>query len=318
MKTFLKNLGCFLLVLLAVSAALTLFDMAVVGNQYSQGYQAALIDKVDRLEALESPKLILVGNSNVAFGFRSEVLERETGMPVVNLGLHAGLGNAFHENIARRNIGPGDIVVLCPTSFADDGAIEDPSLAWITLEKHLDLWPILRAEDVPGMLAAYPHYAFQSFALWVQGKGNRSADGCYARAAFNAYGDIVFRPESGRGEPEDIFRAVTVSPPAISPDTVRRLNEFDRYVKSRGAALLVAGYPIADGPGTAPKADFTAFQRELESQLDCPVISDYTDYFFPYAYFYDTNYHLTEEGALLRTEQLIDDLRSWQSALPTP
>lgn len=316
MKKFCKNLCCFFLVLTVVSIVLILFDMTVVGNQYSHGYQASLIDKVERLKTINEPKIILVGNSNVAFGFQSELLEEEMGMPVVNLGLHGALSNAFHEDIAKLNINQGDILVLCHTSFSNDDVIGDRSLAWITLEKHFDLWRILRMEALPEMFAAYPHYAFQAFSLWAQGVGNRTADSCYAREAFNEYGDISFRPESGRSEPAEIFHEVTVSPPEISPDTIRRLNEYTRYVRSCGATLVVAGYPIADGTGTAPESDFNAFQRELESQLDCPVISDYTDYFFPHAYFYDTQYHLTDEGAAMRTKQLIDDLKCWNPSLP--
>ena len=54
-----------------------------------------------------------------------------------------------------------------------------------------------------------------------------------------------------------------------------------------------------------------AFAAELESRLDCPVISDIDDYFFPYNCFFDTKYRLNEVGARLRTEQLIRDLQKW-------
>ena len=55
-----------------------------------------------------------------------------------------------------------------------------------------------------------------------------------------------------------------------------------------------------------------AFQEELERRLDCTVISNYVDYMFDYTYFWDSNLHLNTEGAKIRTEQLIADIRRWQ------
>lgn len=48
----------------------------------------------------------------MAFGFQSEQIEEAFGLPVVNLGLHGGLGNAFHEEMAKINVCEGDIYYL--------------------------------------------------------------------------------------------------------------------------------------------------------------------------------------------------------------
>ena len=62
---------------------------------------------------------------------------------------------------------------------------------------------------------------------------------------------------------------------------------------------------------TADKEEFIDFKKKLEDELDCDVISDYTDYFIPYKYFYNSKMHLTEEGTEIRTRQLIFDLEKW-------
>ena len=92
--------------------------------------------------------------------------------------------------------------------------------------------------------------------------------------------------------------------------TVERLNELNQYCLQNGARLYVAGYPIGYGQYTPSESEFEKFQSELENKLDFPVISDFTDYFFDYSYFYDTNLHMTTDGAKLRTEQLIEDMRA--------
>lgn len=42
------------------------------------------------------------------------------------------------------------------------------------------------------------------------------------------------------------------------------------------------------------------------------MISNYVDYMFDYKYFYNTEFHLTSEGAEIRTSQLIADVKRWQ------
>lgn len=60
--------------------------------------------------------------------------------------------------------------------------------------------------------------------------------------------------------------------------------------------------------------EYIAFQQQLESKLDCPVISDFTDYFIDYQYFFDTAFHLTDEGTRIRTQLLADDLRKYMDS----
>ena len=92
----------------------------------------------------------------------------------------------------------------------------------------------------------------------------------------------------------------------------RRLNQYNRLIQSKGASLVIAGYPIAYGEyANFTQEDFNVFQENLQAAVDCDVISRYSDYFYPYTYFYDTILHLTAEGADVRTAQLISDLKKW-------
>ena len=139
-KKFVKKVLLFASSVVLILAFQFLFGMLVIGAQYQEDYNASLIDKVARLKNINGPKIILVGNSNLAFGINSPMIERAFGMPIVNLGLHGGLGNAFHEYIAKLNIHSGDIIIVCHSNFSDDDKIDDIALAWITVEYHKDLW----------------------------------------------------------------------------------------------------------------------------------------------------------------------------------
>ena len=311
MKKFLRNIGLLCILVGAVFLALTMIDITFMGSQYQYSYNASLIDKMERLRNTKSPKIILVGNSNLAFGIDSEMLEEAVGMPVVNMGYLGSMGNAFHEEMIRENVGKGDLVVLAHTTYADDDTIPSVPTAWITLDCHKELLGIMRPKDWATILAGYPNYLRNAFMLKITGKGNEDTFDSYSRTAFNQYGDIVRRVESSQMDPEMYFAKETEKLPEINEVCIERLNALNQYVEACGGKMVVAAYPIAYGEHTPFTAkDIELFQKDLETELDCDIISNYIDYLYPYSDFYDQMYHLAEEGVRTRTKQLVLDIKS--------
>ncbi|MCI8557511.1 MAG: hypothetical protein HFI19_07060 [Lachnospiraceae bacterium] len=308
MRKFLKKIVIFFLLFACSGMIVMCFDKKVMGNQFQGSYQAAMLDKTNRLQSIDGPKIILIGNSNVCFGINSAMIEEHFSMPVVNMGLAAGLGNAFLENMLNLGLSEGDIVVVCHSDFSNDDTIIDLGAAWKVLEHHKELWSTLRKKDYFSLAKAYPSYFFDAILSWAQdGKYNKPMEGTsYSRNAFNEYGDIVKRYENTYTFHED-----SVKVPQIDDTCIDRLNRLNRSITEQGATLIVAGYPIADGAYTPEKSEYEMFEAQLRERLECDIISHYTDYFIPYEYFYDSDLHLTEEGAKIRTEQLIQDLDRW-------
>lgn len=311
MKRFLTNLLLMVFLVCLALAAIVSFDFLFIGNQYTQAYTGSILDKTARMESIREPKILLVGNSNLSFGMDSAKLEEATGMPVVNLGLHGGLGNAFHEEWAKPYIREGDIVILCHSDYSSN-SIGDNTLAWVTLEKHTNLWNILRPEDLGGFLRAYPDYFLNCIKNYLSHSDVPIADSAYARCAFNEYGDIICRPVHGTSQ--YTFTQGSLALPGVDSVCLDRMNAFNDYVHSQGATLIMSYYPIAYGEFTPAEADFLAIQDTLRAELNFPIISDIRDYFIPYEYFYDTVFHLNEEGVAIRTNQLIEDLLAWMEA----
>lgn len=310
MKQFLKKICLFLGLFLLSAALVFALHFFVIGNQNLGSFQAALLDKTERLRSIGEPKIILIGNSNLAFGVDSQRIQEALGMPVVNMGLHGGLGNAFLENMGKLGVSEGDIVVVCHSNYDDDGTIPDPALAWITVEMHPEFWKLIPVKAIPQMLKAYPSYLYSSAVRFLTGspKNVPETGTSYSRAGFNAFGDVCVR-----GEDSFVFTEGSVVVPQVGEETAARLNELNRYILSRGATMVVAGYPIGSGEFTPAEAEFDAFEAQLREALDCPVISRFADYFIPYSCFYDTVFHLNDEGVKLRTGQLIADLQDWMN-----
>ena len=176
---------------LIMLALIAVFCFVIVMPQYLLNYQASLIDKNERLCSIDGAKIVLVGNSNWAFGVDSQKLEEAMGMPVVNMGMHGGIGNPFNEQAAVQNIHEGDIVIISYSNFADGDMIKNPELAWITIENHPALWKYIRLKDWPDMIKAYPTYLKDCLDLWSQGIGNMDSGTEYSRLQFNENGDDI-------------------------------------------------------------------------------------------------------------------------------
>ncbi|TFH41223.1 MAG: hypothetical protein E4G96_05935, partial [Chrysiogenales bacterium] len=75
-------------------------------------YLCATIDKHKRLKNARSPRLILMGDSNLAFGVDSKKIQNALHCNVINMGTHLEYGYLFHINEIKPYIRPGDRVLV--------------------------------------------------------------------------------------------------------------------------------------------------------------------------------------------------------------
>lgn len=110
MRKFFYNLIVFVLVFIGVILILA-FVLPYNKNGYmrEQEVKMAMLSVPDR-----KPAVVLLGGSNVAFGYDSEMLSDSLGMPVVNAGLHASIGLKYIIDDCFPRLRRGDILVLSP------------------------------------------------------------------------------------------------------------------------------------------------------------------------------------------------------------
>lgn len=312
MKKFLTKILLLALLCALALGGLYLLTFRVAAPQHRGLYTGAIPDKIQRLETLEGPRIVLVGDSNLVFGINSAMIEEAFQMPVVNLGGHGALGKAFHINMARRNVQPGDIMVVSNTSYADNGVV-DAALMWATVENNTDYRAMIPRESRYDMLKTLPKYMFKTIFLWLTGQGNQMEPDAYSRSAFNEYGDNVFpRPATTTFA----FHSQIVQPPPISEEGMELINDFSDYCAQQGAYCVIVGNPVACDEADPPLEAFEAFEQTLRQMARCEVISDFTDYLYHHTLFYDKPSHLTDDGVILRTQQLIEDLTVWMESHP--
>lgn len=310
LNLFTRNFNGYLklVIKLILAIGLVCFFLLRVFPQYTNSYTGVLADKVDRLMSIEEPKIVLIGNSNLAFGIDSKMLEEEFHMPVVNMGFHGACGNDFHERMMGLNICEGDIYIVCHHVYWDDSQLDHIETVWESVENNVDLWKLINASDYGDMLAGFPAYFRGAIDHYLNCDDieEKTQKLIYSKDAINTFGDIaIHRAYEGYRYFEE------VTPPKIGGVQIDRLNEWNARLREKGAQLLVAGYPIIGGEKIAATEEFRRANEELRRQLDCPVISRFEDYIFDEDLFYGHYLHLTTEGAKKRTEVLINDINGW-------
>src|SRR4051812_31724248 len=63
-------------------------------------------------DRIQEPKIVIIGGSGAHYGYSAREISRETGLPVVNFGSHAGLGLPYILYKARKVLKPNDFAVL--------------------------------------------------------------------------------------------------------------------------------------------------------------------------------------------------------------
>lgn len=288
---------------------LALFVFGIVMPQYATDYTAALADKYERLASVEEPKIILIGDSNVAFGFNSEMIQDAFDMPVVNFGLHGGLGVAFHSDIAKSQISEGDIVIIAPCSYHDELELGNPLLAWMAVENNLFMLRNMPVQAVTELVKAFPTYLKRALTRWTDNEGNLplGEESPYRRCAFNLFGDYALtRSECTM---VDGNYGAYFDSKELAEYVQDYWNDYNEFVESKGARLYMSCPPILELTLYNDSEKILAdLQMQLETGLSFPTISKLTDYVYPLEYFYDTGFHLNDRGKAIRTKQLISDL----------
>jgi hypothetical protein len=108
LRIFLSALTMFLFLLIGWIAILVVAPRPVESRWIDSLYRK----KELLAQAVNGPRVILIGGSSTHFSFSAEAVSRRTGLSVFNLGSHAGLGAEYLLERSERTLRPGDLAVL--------------------------------------------------------------------------------------------------------------------------------------------------------------------------------------------------------------
>ncbi len=305
-----------------VVAALLLAANLVGGALDSQGYwPAGVIEKkTASANRIIGPKILLVGGSNVHFGYSAEHLQAAVGMPAVNMGSQVALGLRYLLHYSRRVIKPGDIVVLAlEYQQYGDYSRKSFSAAPLVLQSLLHDREYF---DSLSLLSRARIAASLSLSQWsrlIRCKLNPAIGQAHIKdylrlktfydpSTTNEFGDETQNTNQiARSIPETLFRPSRRW--AVHPEAVRVLRKFSSEIRAKGASVVIAFPNLYAPAGRLPenKAFFADLVRTA-ALLGLPVLGTPEEAFFDGGEMFDSTYHLTDSGRRRATERLARDL----------
>jgi hypothetical protein len=269
------------------------------GQDINNSYMAAIIDKHARLDSITNNRLILVGGSNLAFSINSEMLQKNTGKNVVNLGLHAGLGSEFIINEIERNLKKNDVVLLnFEYSLYDDSYVPYNDLISF-IQK---IYPSSKAYYQLGINQNLEVY-FGDFIKKITEKRSNINISPYYRTAFNNYGDDT--AHLNMKSLKSLSGSLVMNKIKLNL-IVNRLKELNLKCREKNVKLFLLYPDYAKTEFNLNYEVIKDLQKQIEKNIGfIKVINTPETFVFDDDLFFDTVYHLNKKGRELRTVLLL-------------
>ncbi|MCA9793287.1 MAG: hypothetical protein KC910_15865 [Candidatus Eremiobacteraeota bacterium] len=312
MARFVKEVVLFLLLQLPLAGW--------VAYQYTPNefaYFASVLDKTARLESLPSPKVVLVGGSNVAYGFDSELLEQRLGRPVVNMGIHAPFGLDYMLAEVESSLQPGDLVIVCPEYEVLASDLKPESLVWI-LELRPGNLAYVPLRQWPGLLDGGLPYLGSVLRGFRRSPDERRLRAqsmpVVARSAFDAWGDVA--QHRNWTPPDPAAHLARIRSGLLFEEgydthrlqaAVATLKAFDQRYRARQAKMVLSLPPIPRFLYQRHPDQIATVESALRS-TGIPVITTAEEMTFPADQFYDTIYHLRGPAIEARSQKVVRGL----------
>lgn len=299
-------------------------------SPYKDTYYGGLSDKYERLNKINDKKIIFVGNSSVTFGLRSDLIEKE--LPeykVVNFGLYGSVGTKAMIDLSKSNINKDDIVILMPEISKQSLSMYfNPDVMLECLDNNWNMYNSLQKNDKKSV--AYHYFSFFINKMeYLSGAKRIVLDNVYARENMNEYGDIAYYK---RDENHNIIRdddgipislrtynimpkmydessMVLYDSSIIEKDFINYVNEYASWLRKKGANIYFAFSPSDEPSIISTKAEITDFYWYMRNTLNMPFLGNPFDHIFAPEYFYDSNFHLNDSGAVYNTINIINELK---------
>lgn len=287
---------------------------------YDATYYGELRYMVGRLKSAEGKKIVLVGNSALAFGVRTDFLESEfPAYQAVNFGLYGAIGTKTMLDLSKVNIGEGDIVIVVPEQLGQSLSLYfSAENVWMAADGAFGILGQIAKENRAAMAGGYGRFVSDKFSYLSRGT-KPTAEGVYAQSSFNdeegsECGFMTYdRPFNIMPNGYDANNLIRFEPCLAEREFIDYLNDYVAYADGRGATVCygfapVNGLALSDG---TTEEQIDGWYDFLSKELDCPVLGDPNNYILDYEWFYDNNVHLNSAGMSVYTRRLTEDIKAF-------
>jgi len=306
MAQFLIKVSLFVslfLLLIVIGIFLPATPRAATAHLFSQ------MEKDRLLLETPSPRLLLVGGSNISMSINSQLLLDSLHINPVNTGLSASIGLFYMIDNTLAYLQNGDVVIVCPeySQFYEHLSIGTEDLLRIILDNSPSLLFSLRGDQLMNSLKYIPRYALSKFKpseYFIDQQANTNQ--VYLKSSFNQFGDMNAHWQLSRREFDPLPLMHHAS---YNDDVLLELLEYKNRVEKMGGRMLIT-FPALDEKTYDQSVTEIAW---LESQIRAAgfsVLGNAQRYRMADSLLFDTPHHLIQPGVDWRTQLLIEDIKT--------
>ena len=302
MKRFLRRFS-FLFLLFVTLHLMLLFAIPADHNQYLNAYN----HKQRLLNEVPSPRIIFMGGSNTAFGINSRMVEDSLKLPVINHGLHGGIGLRFPMTEALPSLRRGDIVVLqAEYSIFFEETCNAETMPKLMAATRWQGATRLSAAEWNAVLTGTPMLALSHLKRLLLYPFRHSFNTpepndhfVYTASGFNAYGDEVSHLQF----PSTAYVASSYKETRpVRQEFISWMQDILHDMEQRGIRLVML-------PPTCVESYFNGhYTSEIADALQSigyPYLVQPETMTVPDSFVFDSGYHLNAQGIDLNTRRII-------------
>ena len=256
------------------------------------------------------PTIVILGGSNAAFGYDTKELNDSLSMPVFNAGLHAGMGMKFFLDDCSQYLKKGDVLVFSPEydqfyGNLNDGQSEMTDAFYLY---HCHYPGEMSYKQIIGVIQNTPSYLRKKIEYNLFALAHLKTDPVYTLSSVNKYGDVTWHWYHTRSHGTPDGHGIDGGSCDFNEYAFSYLVAKLKELKNRGVTVIM--YPAAfEQEAFEGSAKSARYISERLRQAGFPYVCAPKECSFPKEDFYDSNYHLNHQGALLHNKHLIGVLK---------
>lgn len=264
--------------------------------------------KHNLLQKTEGPRIVFVGGSNLRFSLISQMVKDSLNMNPVNTGILAGFGLKFIIDDIKPYLRKGDVVVLASEYHQFYG-----NALWGTeqLAQAINICPenikFMNWQQMGVLIRTIPRNNLGKLRATAKKEllGVQSDIKPYERYdGMNYYGDTF----AHWTEPSQPWIPDTLSG-NFNNEAILIINELNNYVTGplEGKLLITfPPYPVCGYNINRPA--ISRIESELKQQ-HIPLLGTAQSYVLADSLFFNSSYHLGKDGAIINTNELIQNIK---------
>lgn len=268
------------------------------------------IQKDALLENINKPRIILVGGSNVSFGVNSQMLLDSLSLHPINTAIQASIGLEFMLDNVTNYLDTNDIILIIPeySHFIDKNIHGGDEMILTSVE--VDKFESIRdfsLEQLIQFILRLPKVMLQKIGLsnvFIR----QNPEGIYGVYSFNKFGDAT--KHYGLKNEEIPMDYESYSNTSFNKLSISIIQEFIAESDKKSAKVIIS-YPSFQQSYSMNNIQFISYLDSTLIANEFNVISNPKDFILPDSLFFNTHYHLNEEGVNIRTLRLIKDINNW-------